>query len=282
MGKFATPVGDLEVPSLFQEAYRCLMAPDPDEKLALTEALARDWREGRLSLEECARPETVAEPGRPERPWLVAPRNLAPRRLGSREGLVALIHSLAHIEFNAVNLAWDAVYRFRGLPEDFYTDWVGVAEEEAYHFALLRSRLRELGRDYGDFDAHDGLWQAARDTAHDPLVRMALVPRVLEARGLDVTPGMMGRLRRAGDRATVAILEIIFRDEIGHVKIGSRWFRYLCQQRGLNPESMFRALLEQYMTGRIKGPFARAARRQAGFGEDELALLEELAMASGR
>jgi uncharacterized ferritin-like protein (DUF455 family) len=183
---------------------------------------------------------------------------------------------LAHIELNAINLAWDAVYRFRGLPRDYYDDWVQIAGEEAYHFTLLRDRLQELGYDYGDFEAHDGLWEMARKTAHDPLIRMALVPRVLEARGLDVTPGMMARLRAAGDVRTADILVVILRDEVGHVAAGSRWFRYLCQARGLDPDATYRQLIRQYMTGRIKGPLHRDARLEAGFTEQELAYLEGL------
>jgi uncharacterized ferritin-like protein (DUF455 family) len=209
---------------------------------------------------------------------LVAPRELPKRNFHAVEGRAALIHAVAHIEFNAINLAWDAVYRFRNLPKPYYDDWVRVADEEAYHFTLLRERLRTLQYDYGDFTAHNGLWEMARDTAHDPLVRMALVPRVLEARGLDVTPGMMARLRAAGDEDTVGLLEIILRDEIGHVEIGSRWFRFLCEQRGLVPELTFRELIDRYMKGRIKGPFHHQARLQAGFSAEELSVLERLAI----
>jgi len=209
-------------------------------------------------------------------PLLVPPRELPKRGFTTLAGRAALIHAVAHIEFNAINLAWDAVYRFRDMPQAYYDDWVRVADEEAYHFSLLRTRLVELGYDYGDFSAHNGLWEMARDTAHDVLVRMALVPRVLEARGLDVTPGMMARLRAAGDEETVALLEIILRDEIGHVEIGSRWFRWLCEQRGLVAESVFRELIQRYMKGQIKGPFHRDARLQAGFSESELAALEQM------
>ena len=188
-----------------------------------------------------------------------------------------MIHAIAHIEFNAINLAWDAVYRFRRLPGQFYDDWVRVADEEAYHFQLVRGHLATLGYDYGDFDAHDGLWEMARKTAHDPMVRMALVPRVLEARGLDVTPGIMARLARHGDHAAVAVLEIILREEVGHVEIGSRWFRYLCDHRGLHPQETFRHLFDRYMTGRRKGPLHRQARLRAGFSEEELDYLEGMA-----
>jgi len=267
----ATPV------SLFDSAYACLTSADPDEKCRLTARIAECWRAGALTLAAASTPYPIDTPGRPPRPQLVPPRALPRRRLGSREGRAALLHALAHIEFNAINLAWDAVYRFRELPGRFYGDWIRVATEEAYHFRLLRDRLRALGYDYGAFDAHDGLWEMARATAHDPLVRMALVPRVLEARGLDVTPGIMDKLRNAGDDASVSVLEIILRDEIGHVEIGTRWFRFLCEQRGLAPVETFERLLLRYMKGRVKGPFHREARLSAGFSEPELENLARLA-----
>jgi uncharacterized ferritin-like protein (DUF455 family) len=183
---------------------------------------------------------------------------------------------VAHIEFNAINLALDAVYRFRDLPEAYYGDWLQVAAEEAYHFSLLRERLRELDCTYGELPAHNGLWEQACKTDHDVLIRMALVPRVLEARGLDVTPGMMQRLREVGDEPTIAILEIILRDEIGHVRIGSHWFRYCCAQRGLEPEATFRQLIREVLQGPLRGPFYTEARLQAGFSANELAQLEAM------
>jgi uncharacterized ferritin-like protein (DUF455 family) len=194
--------------------------------------------------------------------------------MAGKQGRAALIHSLCHIEFNAINLGWDAVYRFQQMPHDFYTDWIKVAAEEAYHFSLLRDHLRDLGYDYGDFDAHNGLWEMALKTDFDPLVRMALVPRVLEARGLDVTPGIMAKLAAAGDQAAVDILKIIHRDEIGHVEIGSRWFQYLCHERGLEPANTFTTLISQYMAGKLKGPFDKVVRRKAGFSEAELNYLD--------
>ncbi len=177
-------------------------------------------------------------------------------------------------EFRAINLAWDAVYRFRGLPSAFYADWIKVADEEAHHFSLLRNYLKTQNYDYGDFDAHDGLWKMALETAHDPLVRMALVPRVLEARGLDVIPAITQRFRENGDQAAVDILAVIQSDEVGHVDIGSRWFHYLCKQRGLDSEIVFRELVEKYMKNHVKGSIDREARRQAGFSEQELDYLD--------
>jgi uncharacterized ferritin-like protein (DUF455 family) len=259
--------------NLFLQAHACLLQADPAQKCACVKVLATDWRSGRLSTGVVSIL-PFGEPGRPARPELVAPRNLPRRKLTSPAGHAALIHALCHIEFNAINLALDAVYRFRDLPKDYYSDWLKVAEEEAYHFGLLRNHLQTLGYDYGDFPAHNGLWETAELTAGDPLLRMALVPRVLEARGLDVTPAIQNKLAAAGDEAGNAILEIIQRDEIGHVHIGSHWFRYLCVQRDLDPEATFRELLSKHMKGTIKGPLDRLTRRRAGFSEAELDYLE--------
>ena len=261
---------------LFPAAKQCLEANDPAEKVTLTMALYQAWQAGQLTLIDDQAIQPIGPPGSPERPRLVPPRELPQRRLHTESGKAALIHAIAHIEFNAINLALDAVYRFRDMPKPYYDDWLRVAFEEAHHFSLLQERLGEFGCSYGDFDAHDGLWEMAMVTAHDPLIRMALVPRVLEARGLDVTPGMIKRLKDAGDKRTVAILEIILREEVGHVEIGSRWFRYCCEQAGLPAEETFRKPLRTYYHGRIKGPFNEVARLAAGFTVAELAKLREL------
>ena len=221
--------------------------------------------------------QSVLDPGRPERPELIDPRQVPKRRLGSAQGRAALVHAVAHIEFNAINLALDAVARFPAMPEDFYRDWISVAVDESRHFAMLSTRLVNLGTSYGAMPAHNGLWEMAIKTANDPLVRMALVPRVLEARGLDVTPAMISRLERVGDQATVAILKVILREEVGHVAIGTRWFKYLCESRSLCPERTFAELMRQHYEGRLKGPFNYPARQQAGFTEPDMRLLEELA-----
>lgn len=213
--------------------------------------------------------------GRPQRPELVEPRKLARRGLGSEAGRAALVHAVAHIEFNAINLALDAALRFPGLPDDYYRDWLSVAWDETRHFRMLARRLGEMKHAYGDFPAHNGLWDMAEKTAHDPMVRMALVPRVLEARGLDVTPGMIDRLQAAGDEATVAVLRVILEEEERHVAIGSRWFGYLCARRDMDPASTFTQLLEQYFSGQLRGPLNLPARRRAGFAERELKWLEE-------
>jgi len=261
--------------SLFAAARACLDAGSPDDKLALTFAHAAAFARGEFAIApEAAPPRAIAMPGRPARPRLVHPRDLPKRGLGTPQGRAAFVHSIAHIEFNAIDLAWDAVYRFRGMPDAFYADWVSVAADEARHFAMLRTRLRELGHDYGDFDAHNGLWEMAEKTAHDALARMALVPRVLEARGLDVTPGMIVKLHALGDDATAGILELILREEVAHVAAGSRWFRWCCERVGVAPEPTFRALLSEYARGALHGPFNREARGAAGFSDEELAALE--------
>lgn len=210
--------------------------------------------------------------GRPARPELVPPRRLRPRGVGTEAGRVAAIHAVAHIEANAIDLAVDAVHRFRGLPAAFYEDWVRVADEEATHFELLSDRLTALGAGYGDLPAHGGLWDSAAATADDPLRRMALVPRVLEARGLDVNPSMIARFAAVGDEATVAVLRVILRDEVGHVAVGDRWFRWLCARRGLDAEATFAALLAEEGVV-VRPPLNVEARLAAGFTEAELARL---------
>jgi len=262
-------------PSLFDAARACLDAADVDDKVALTQSHVEAFLRGEIALPpDAPPPEPIRMPGRPPKPVLVHPRDLPRRGLGSPEGRAAFIHAIAHIELNAIDLAWDAVYRFRGLPGDFYRDWAQVAHDESRHFVLLRDRLRVLGYEYGDFDAHNGLWEMCEKTAHDGLARMALVPRVLEARGLDVTPGMIAKLRSLGDGATVGILELILREEVAHVAAGSRWFRWYCDRQGVDSRARFRELLAEYAGGYLHGPFNLEARLLAGFDEDELAALQ--------
>lgn len=210
-------------------------------------------------------------PGRPEQPKLISPRDVPNRGLGTLEGRAAMIHAVAHIEFNAVNLSLDAALRFEGMPADYYADWISVAQDEARHFEMLSARLTDLGYHYGVFAAHNGLWEAAEKTAHDVLARMALVPRVLEARGLDVTPGMIRRLDEVGDADTAAVLRVILHEEVRHVAIGTRWYRYLCAQRGLDPLATFRALLAEHRV-RLQPPYNWSARSRAGFEPAELGL----------
>jgi uncharacterized ferritin-like protein (DUF455 family) len=258
-------------------ARQALQASEVDMKLAAVAELLDGARSGAFVPDGDFVPHGANEPGRPQRPLLVPPRQLQHRSTATAHGHAALIHAVAHIEYNAINLALDALCRFPGLPAGFYADWLQVAAEEAMHFSLLRAHLRRLGHDYGDFPAHDGLWQMACKTAHDPLVRMALVPRVLEARGLDVSPAMIGRLRGAGDAQGAAIVEIILRDEVGHVAIGTRWYRHLCAERGLDADAMFERLLNEYGAPRPVLPLNMEARRHAQFSECELSHLHALA-----
>lgn len=213
-------------------------------------------------------------PGRPARPLLVAPSKVPQRSISSPQGRAALLHALAHIEFNAINLALDIIWRFPSMPDAFYLDWLQVAHEEAFHFTLLQEHLRTLDCQYGDFEAHDGLWSMAEKTRDDLLARLALVPRTLEARGLDAAPPMRDKLAQAGDHAAADILNIILRDEIGHVAIGNHWYAHLCAQRQLEPLSTYATLAQRYGAPRLKGPFNVEARLQAGFTTDELAALE--------
>jgi uncharacterized ferritin-like protein (DUF455 family) len=265
---------------LHTTAKTCLAATDPAEKLRLTRAAWTAVQSGELRPDPASPPpEPIGAPGRPAKPCLVNARQVPQRGLGTAEGRAALVHAVAHIEFNAINLAWDAVYRFRGMPDDYYRDWARCAHDEARHFALLGARLAELGHTYGDFDAHNGLWEMAEKTAHHDTARMALVPRVLEARGLDVTPGMIERLRHAGDERTIAVLEVILREEVAHVAAGTRWFRWCCERDGADPFETFFDLLRDYMGVNLRGPFNRPARLEAGFVEDELDRLVALAVA---
>lgn len=261
---------------LFAACLEALNAPDPARKCALAESLYRAWRAGAADIDEALPVLPIAEPGRPAKPELVPPQQVPQRKITSAIGRAALLHAIAHIEFNAINLALDAAYRFRGMPREFYGDWLKVAAEEALHFCLVRDHLQSLGHAYGDFPAHNGLWEMAVKTAHDPLVRMALVPRVLEARGLDAQPAIAGKFESVQDARAVEILGVIERDEIGHVAIGSRWYLYLCHQRGLEPLATFRNLLKQYDAPPLRPPFNLAGRKAGGFSEEELRWLNSL------
>ena len=253
-------------------AYAALIEPDPAEKVRLARlAQAADDRTGNTVWF------AADAPGRPVRPHLVHPARVVRRRLGSPAGRAALIHAIAHIEFNAINLALDAVCRFGGMPADYYTDWMQVAVEEAKHFSLLRAHLNKLGHDYGDFSAHDSLWEMAEKTTDDVLARMALVPRILEARGLDVTPALRERLSQVGDQAAAAILDIILADEVGHVAIGNKWFVVLCTERGAKPRETFERLAAERAAPWPRPPFNRLARLAAGFDEAELDRFEDVA-----
>ncbi|RZI82792.1 MAG: ferritin-like domain-containing protein [Rubrivivax sp.] len=262
-------------------ALALLLESDPATKARAAQDLWTRWRarpEGQPleGLSDDLRPtpaQSASLPGRPSRPHLVPAKEVPSRSPFTLGGRAALIHAICHIEFNAINLALDAVWRFPNMPAAYYLDWLRVAGEEALHFSLLREHLQSLGHDYGDFDAHDGLWAMCEKTSGDILARMALVPRTLEARGLDATPLIQAKLTRAGDPRAVEILDIILRDEIGHVAIGNHWFHHLCQARGLDTVQLYPSLVTQYEAPRLKPPYNEAARKAAGFTEAEMAFL---------
>lgn len=260
---------------LFDFAEACLHHADIDEKLALTHQAWAKLRAGQLTVSPHTQAAPITRTVFPERPLLKPPRDMPHRKLGSPGGVAAFFHAIAHVEFMAIYLAWDMLYRFRGLPESFYHDWLQVADEEAQHFALLREHLQTLGIDYGDLPAHQGLWEHATDTADHLLARLAMVPRCMEARGLDVTPGIIAKFKQMGDDRSVAILSKILADEIGHVAIGSKWFHFVCAERGLEPDGQYRQLIGRYYKGgKPKGPFNREMRIIAGFSQAELDWLE--------
>ena len=255
-------------------ALSWLIEADAARKAAGVRELASAWATGALSLDvhaEIIAPPSI--PGRPARPELVLPKVLKHRSMVTAEGRATLIHAMTHIEFNAINLALDALWRFANMPDEYYADWLQVADEEAKHFSLLADHLQTLGYRYGDFPAHDSLWEMAAKTSGDVLARIALVPRTMEARGLDATPKVRAKLAQAGDQKAAAIMDIILREEVGHVSIGNRWYAYLCAQRGLEPIATYARLALQYKAPVLRGPFNLEARRAAGFSEAELAAL---------
>jgi uncharacterized ferritin-like protein (DUF455 family) len=243
-----------------------LKAPDPRIKAALARQAFADWSHGALGVDTQAPSNWPDRPARPDRPLLLAPRKMPTRKLGSEKGRAAQIHALAHIELNAIDLACDMAGRFCdcGLDDSFYGDWLSIAADEARHFLMLEKRLNDMGFGYGDFPAHDGLWEAAYDTRHDLAARLAIVPMVLEARGLDVTPGMIKRFNKAGDTATVSILETIYEDEKSHVAAGVKWFYEVCSSENIDPTQCFHNKLNDYFKGKLKPPFNEAARTAAG------------------
>ena len=265
MGMTATSEGGVIAPaSLLAGAVAILRCPEPAGKIALSHAVAAAWQSGKLPAGE--RMILPTRPARPDRPLLLPPRVMPRRKAGGGEATrIALLHAVAHIELNAIDLAWDLVARFAPPGPGFYDGWVRVADEEATHHGLLAARLAEYGAAYGDLPAHDGLWQAAEATEHDLLARLAIVPLVLEARGLDVTLPMIDSLARAGDQASAEVLRIVYRDEIGHVEIGRHWFELVCRQRGLPPIAAWQDLVRRHYGGLLKPPFNKAARAAAGF-----------------
>lgn len=271
------PAGNTAAPmEMRAAALFWLTNDDVFEKAAGVRELRRMWLAQAIKLDtENVFCEPAALPGRPNLPKLVPPAKVPRRAMNTSEGRAALIHALTHIEFNAINLALDAIWRFPNLPSEYYAQWLQVADEEAYHFGLLSEHLHVAGYRYGDFPAHNGLWDMVEKTKESALARMALVPRTLEARGLDATPAVRAKLAQVGDDAGAAILDIILRDEIGHVAVGNRWYAFFCEQQGLEPLETYRRLARQHDAPALRGPFNMEARRQAGFSEGELRELEK-------
>lgn len=252
--------------SLRDGAVCAIRAADLDIKTLLTQETARRWAGRTLSLRSPLDTPVPDRPGRPEKPELIPPRQMPKRALTTDKGRIALLHAIAHIELNAVDLALDIVARFatEPVPNSFFDGWMKVAFEEAKHFRMVRDRLRQLGADYGDLPAHDGLWQAAHDTRNDLTARLAVVPLILEARGLDVTPALQAKMREAGDLESAAVLDVIYEDEKGHVAVGAKWFRFLCARQKKDPAAAFQALVRANFRGPLKAPFNDIARAEAG------------------
>lgn len=254
----------MSVTTLTQAACRVLGTADASEKASLTAHYAAAWRDG--TLRDIGDTQPPVRPSRPAKPDLLMPRDMPKRGLGSDAGRAAFVHAIAHIELNAIDLAWDLVARFVAddMPRSFYDDWVRVADDEARHFVMLSERMAEMGYTYGDFPAHDGLWQAAEATTDDIAARLALVPMVLEARGLDTVPDAVHRLEQVSDDRTAAILKIIGKEEVPHVAAGTRWFDRICRARGIDPVETFHALVKSRYNAKLKPPFNEAARTRAG------------------
>ena len=262
--------------TLTDMAVEVLTTADGRAKCALSKAHAATWAAARAAEQAGGQPIPVGRanpplhPARPAEPVLLAPRDVPRRRPGSALGRIALLHAVAHIELNAVDLHWVIIARFGHIPMPlgFYDDWVKCAAEESHHFTLICDCLDALGSHYGALPAHAGMWRAAEDTAEDLFGRLAVVPMVLEARGLDVTPGMIEIFRKAGDTGAVAALEVIYAEEVGHVAYGSKWFNWLCGREGLDPKDQFHALVRRYFHGALKPPFNAEKRAEAGLPPD--------------
>jgi len=247
-------------------AIGALRTSDLTEKCARTRQLARLWHDRQLSLMSQHRLRPPDRPGRPDKPLLLPPHKVPRRSIRSQRGMIALLHSIAHIELNAIDLALDVIARFASvqMPRSFFDGWVQVAAEEAKHFTLLQVRLADFDATYGDLPAHDGLWEAAQRTGHDLIARLAIIPLVLEARGLDVTPSLVRQIKEIGDDRTADIFSTIYEDEKGHVAVGAKWFRYLCYKEGLEPAATFQQMVRSYFRGPLKPPFNEIARAKSG------------------
>ena len=263
------------MPELRQTALELLAITHPKIKVERVRQLFDDYHRQCIDLDVSAdlSSQGLILPGRPQKPELVPPLTVPKRKMDTLEGRLSLLHSLAHIEFNAMNLALDAIWRFANMPAQYYVDWLKVAKEEAYHFSLIESHLQSVGVTYGDFPAHNSLWEMVERTTDAVIARMALVPRTMEARGLDAVPAIRDRFKQIKDQQVVEILEIILRDEVGHVLIGNQWFNFLCTKKNLSPITTYKELARQYRAPTLRGPFNIEARKQAGFTAEELSLL---------
>jgi len=262
--------------NLFYLAHQCLTESNLDKKLLLSVDAVKNIFDDDISLDSYAVDAKQVIPGRPEKPVLITPKGVPGRNIQTLEGRAAMVHSFAHIEFTAINLVWDLIFRFQNMPKEFYVDWARVAAEETKHFKLLRDNLISMDYDYGDFPAHDGLWTIAEQTQHDILLRLAVVPRIMEARGLDVTPNLIERFRQIKDDKTVSILELILEEEIGHVSIGTKWYRYLCEKTGHNPDEKFREIVDEFLPVAKTKKINHQARLLAGFSQAELDYLSAI------
>ena len=264
-----------EMSELRQTALELLAITDPKTKVERVKKLFDDCHQKLIELDVSADLNAIGLdlPGRPQKPELVPPLTVPKRKMDTLEGRLSLLHSLAHIEFNAMNLALDAIWRFADMPKQYYVDWLKVAKEEAYHFSLIEAHLQSAGVAYGDFPAHNSLWEMVERTTDAVIARMALVPRTMEARGLDAVPAIRDRFKQIKDYQVVEILEIILRDEVGHVFIGNQWFNFLCAKENLSPIKAYKDLARAYRAPMLRGPFNLEARKQAGFTTEELSLL---------
>ncbi len=261
--------------NVFELAENCLHNSTMDELLKGTHDAWQLLKTGQLSFISESTVLPISRVSFPNKPNLLPPKDMPKRKFGSPEGIAAFFHAIAHVEFIAIYLAWDILYRFRNLPDAFYQDWLCIADEEAQHFELIQRHLKSFGLNYGDLPAHNGLWDHATDTADNLLARLAMVPRCMEARGLDVTPSIIDKFQHHGDDASVKLLTRILTDEVGHVERGSYWFKYVCSKQNAEPEAKYRELIQQYYLGGMpKGPFNREMRIIAGFSNAELDWLE--------
>jgi len=260
---------------LFDRATQCLLTRDLDEKMSLSEETASLWQEGNLALDCGKIVQHCEHPGKLEKPRIVQPHQVSRRKLTNPKGQAAMIHAMAHIEWTAVNLSWDNILSFPHMPRQYYSDWVQTAAEETRHFRALRACLQEMDLDYGAFDVHDQLWQMAWKTRHNLLARMGVVHRIMEARALDVVPGIAKKFDALGKKNVVCALNTIANEEIGHVRSSTHWFSYRCKEEGKDPEKEFFDLVRIYFQGKLRGPFNHQARKNAGFSERELVMLEK-------